>query len=234
MIVHGAHHKAGTVWFHRVLSTVANEYGLRLFKGEQEDLPPGIDVFFQEQSKISRELLPPFRGSHLIRDPRDLVVSGYFYHLWTSEPWVHVPRPDFDGLTYQEYLRSLDQVRAIDAEIDRTINGLRPFLLAWDFRDPRFLELRYEELIADPDRGFETLFTHYGFTREAVERGMSIARQFSIERMAAKKGGQGKSHVRSGRPGEWRELFTDDHKRHFKEIGSDLLIKLGYEVDDSW
>lgn len=234
LIVHGAHHKAGTVWFHRVLSAVAEEYGLRLFSGEQQNLPPGTDVFFQDHSRIVREGLPPYRGSHLIRDPRDMVVSGYFYHLWTSETWVHVPRPDLGGLSYQEYLRSFDEVRGLHAEIDRTIRDINRSLLAWDFSDPRFLEIRYEEFLADPDLGFETLFSHYGFNPVAVERGVAIARQFSLDRMAAKKGSQGRSHVRSGRPGEWREVFTDDHRSHFKEASGDLLIRLGYESDNSW
>ncbi|MGH8914193.1 MAG: hypothetical protein ACRDZM_06725, partial [Acidimicrobiia bacterium] len=62
----------------------------------------------------------------------------------------------------------------------------------------------------------------------------SISQQFSLDRVVAKEGAEGRSHVRSGRTGEWREVFTDDHKSHFKEAGGDLLIRLGYETDDTW
>ena len=40
----------------------------------------------------------------MIRDPRDCVVSGYFYHLWTNEAWAHQPQDLFNGLSYQQHL----------------------------------------------------------------------------------------------------------------------------------
>ena len=33
----------------------------------------------------------------MIRDPRDVIVSGYFYHQWTDEPWANEPRPELGG-----------------------------------------------------------------------------------------------------------------------------------------
>jgi sulfotransferase 6B1 len=39
---------------------------------------------------------------------------------------------------------------------------------------------------------------------------------------------------RSGKTGEWKKHFTDEHKKIFKEVAGDLLIKLGYEKDNNW
>ena len=39
---------------------------------------------------------------------------------------------------------------------------------------------------------------------------------------------------RSGKTGEWKKYFTDEHKKIFKDIAGDLLIKLGYEKDNDW
>jgi len=39
---------------------------------------------------------------------------------------------------------------------------------------------------------------------------------------------------RSGKTGEWRKRFTDEHKKIFKDVAGDLLIRLGYEKDDKW
>jgi hypothetical protein len=39
---------------------------------------------------------------------------------------------------------------------------------------------------------------------------------------------------RRGQPGEWREHFTEANKSAFKETAGDLLVRLGYEVDDQW
>jgi hypothetical protein len=39
---------------------------------------------------------------------------------------------------------------------------------------------------------------------------------------------------RSGKTGEWQKHFTDEHKKIFKSIAGDLLIRLGYEKDNDW
>ncbi len=39
---------------------------------------------------------------------------------------------------------------------------------------------------------------------------------------------------RSGKTGEWKNHFTDEHKKIFKDVAGDLLIKLGYEKDNDW
>ncbi len=39
---------------------------------------------------------------------------------------------------------------------------------------------------------------------------------------------------RSGKTGEWKKYFTDEHKKIFKEVAGDLLVKLGYEKDNAW
>jgi len=39
---------------------------------------------------------------------------------------------------------------------------------------------------------------------------------------------------RSGKIGEWRKCFTEGHKKTFKDVAGDLLIKLGYEQDNDW
>jgi hypothetical protein len=39
---------------------------------------------------------------------------------------------------------------------------------------------------------------------------------------------------RSGKTGEWKKYFTDEHKKIFKDVAGDLLIKLGYEKDNDW
>ena len=39
---------------------------------------------------------------------------------------------------------------------------------------------------------------------------------------------------RSGKTGEWKKHFTEEHKKIFKEAAGDLLIRLGYEKDGNW
>jgi len=39
---------------------------------------------------------------------------------------------------------------------------------------------------------------------------------------------------RSGKTGEWKKHFTDEHKKIFKDVAGDLLVKLGYEENNGW
>ncbi len=39
---------------------------------------------------------------------------------------------------------------------------------------------------------------------------------------------------RSGKTGEWKKSFSPEHKKIFKDVAGDLLIRLGYEKDNDW
>jgi hypothetical protein len=44
-----------------------------------------------------------------------------------------------------------------------------------------------------------------------------------------------KSHTfRSGKTGSWRDFFTKEHKKLFKDIAGDLVVRLGYETRNDW
>jgi hypothetical protein len=42
------------------------------------------------------------------------------------------------------------------------------------------------------------------------------------------------SHYRKGTPGDWKNHFSAEHIRQFKDQYGDLLIKLGYESSPDW
>src|SRR5581483_5322277 len=93
LIVHASHHKAGTVWLFGVLREAALPYALHVTEFDAvEPIDDDTDIaLFQHTHDFQRASAGDrtIRGSHMIRDPRDLVVSAYYYHLRTSESWVH-------------------------------------------------------------------------------------------------------------------------------------------------
>jgi hypothetical protein len=229
LIVHCCHHKVGTVWFENVLSAVARHFGLRFFSGEQTRLPDGVDVFLQDHSRIDLASLGDVRGSHMIRDPRDVVISAYFHHLRTREPWVLVPRAEYGGRSYQGQLESASREAGIAIEIERCASTVIRDMVEWGRQGHGFLEIRYEELIGAEAAGFRRLFTHYGFAPDAVERSVGIALRFGSDRVKRRS-----AHIRSGRPGEWREYFSEAHKAAFKGATDDAAARLGYETSSDW
>jgi hypothetical protein len=105
-----------------------------------------------------------------------------------------------------------------------------PEMLAWDYSQPEFLELRYEDVIEDEAGSFDRAFRHFGFTGRDVGAGLEIVEQMSFHRVAGRKVGQvgPATHLRSSRPGEWREHFTADHLRRWQELVGDAVTSLGY------
>ncbi len=247
LLVHGSHHKMGTVYIHTVLRELCQRHDLGLLNGSQADLDADVDVFFQNNSRIAVDSLPPFRGSHMVRDLRDVVISGYRYHQWTREEWASRPMspPQVQRLgcedvagdqpSYRELLNRVDPERGIGIEIRRVGLGLAASLRRWDFTDERFLEIRFEDLMAAPADGFERILRWYGLTDEIVDSGCEVAARRSLESINARPVEQRPPHARSGgSTGKWQELFTDEHKRELKELAGDLLIDLGYAEDDAW
>jgi hypothetical protein len=236
LIVHCGHHKIGTVWFDKVLLAVCDEFALRYQKCSQAELLPATDVVHQNHSNFDFSSIADYRGSHIIRDLRDVVISGYFYHLWTFEEWAHRPAERWQGATYQELLNSLDQEAGLLLEIDRFCEIDLPEITSWNYEDPNIIEVRYEELIADEESGFRRIFKKYGFHDAAVDRAVELALAFSFSRVTKRALGtvMKGNHLRSGRPEEWRSLFSEKHRAHFKERAGEALIRLGYENDLDW
>jgi len=239
LLVHCCYHKIGTTWFRAVLAAVAQEYGLRL-EIEPEAVAhqpaPRTELFFHAHSMLDPTILPAYRGSHMVRDPRDVVVSGYFYHLWTSEPWANVPREEYGGRSYTQHLSGLDKEQGLQAEIERAAGRQIRQMGEWDYDNAAFFEFRYEDIIMDEKAVFAALFRHYGFNDAAVARCVHLSEQFSFRNRVKRDIGRvnERSHLRSGKPGQWREHFSAAHKARFKELTGDLLVRLGYETDTRW
>ena len=227
LLIHCGHHKAATVWVRQVLVEVMRHYGLRQQEGRGEPIQAATDLaFYTNAERFHREQVGSraFRGSHLIRDPRDLVVSGYEYHLTTSEPWVRRPMAKYGGLGYQAHLRSLDEHEGILAEIEWFSRWTGAAMGGWDYDQPEFLELRYEDALADEAGTFDSLFRWYGFDDGARGIGLEAA-----ERLSLRRGGAIANHARSGRPGEWRERLGAEHLERLSELTGDLIVRLGYD-----
>ncbi len=236
LIIHCCYHKVGTAWFIRILRSTARYYGLNFQCSTQDELNRNTDIFMEYMSRIDIDKLPDYVGSHMIRDPRDMIISAYFYHLWTKEEWAHIPRKSLNNLTYQQHLKSLNQEDGLLAEMNGTSKEVIEEMSRWNYDNPDFLEIKYEDLIKDESAVFYKLFQHYSFREEAIQNCLQITEKYSFNNRTKRKKGtvDNQSHLRSGRIGEWKEIFTEKHKYSFKELFGDVLIRLGYEVNNDW
>ena len=142
-----SYHKTGTTLFDRVMRKLAERFGLSVTVqyGMAHHIDSHADIVLLPHSLSGFALARPYRGVRVIRDPRDIWVSGYLYHCRTNEGWcvntnfnptppITYPRVDFslqhrperwkrnwlarlNGKSYQQNLRERDRAAGLDFEL---------------------------------------------------------------------------------------------------------------------
>lgn len=224
------HHKAMTTYFNAVLRFVAFSNRWSFEKINLEEPRADTRLFLSNHGKMNLGALGPYRGIHVMRDPRDMIVSGYHYHKWTYETWVH--RPDDAGRSYQQKLQEADPRTGLFMEIDHFIFFYRDLLEGWDMGDPDILEVSYEDLMGeDRDRLYHDIFAHLGCTGEQLAIGIDLMRLFEAKRRTGRSEDAEKArhqHIRSGRKEQWRKELSLEHLDYIEAQLGPVLRKFGY------
>lgn len=228
------HHKTGSALFVGILTNIAKEFNLKLQICEQDKLDNDTDIWIQWHSYVDfTKINVPYIGVHSIRDPRDVIISGYFYHMRCSEEWVLKPRKDLGNKSYQEYLQGLAFKEGVLFEMNnsakRTINNI----MNWDYGNPNIIEIRMEEIICDFEKTFENVFRFFGYSNNDLCRCMNIANNYNINLFSEDKI-KLNNHIHSRGVNKWKIYFNVDFKREFINLFGDVLIQLGYERDNNW
>jgi hypothetical protein len=188
---------------------------------------------------------PEAKVVHIIRDGRDAAVS-MIHHMWNyakSEGGIY-------GLEAEE-LEKRQAYRAGSlvppSESLFTKRRLACIALDWSTEvgkaveagpallGDNYTEVRYEELLERPVEEVRRLLEFLGADSSEGVASRCVEKT-GFERKSDRKRGQEDSASRSrkGVAGDWRNVFTDEDKRVFKEVAGGLLIELGYEEDYSW
>lgn len=229
----GTHHKTGTVWMKKIFTQSCNQLKLKFFLGKLDEVPPDFNVFLQDHSQFDLDKLDTeYKGLHIIRDPRDIIISGCFYHQKSHEKWLHAAQDQFGGLTYQQKINSYDSLDdRILFEMENSSLWNINQITNWNYTNPAFFEAKYEDLIADVDLLlFHEIFTFLGFSGSVIPEILKIAYDNSIFSGNLRKS----VHVRSARSKQWEKYFKPEHRARFVELYEDTLIKLGYEDNNDW
>ena len=236
-VVHCCYHKCLTVYFNNVFSDLAGQYALDYRYLERGAGMPGeADMLLFPHSEVDPDELPPFRGTHIIRDPRDILVSAYLYHLRTDEAWCSKPNPVHNDLpvdvSYQQHLHGLSREQGLLYELGNVSGGIIRSMDDWNYADPRFLELRFEDVVGKERSSFERVFRWYRMPRRYRRHALDIAESWSLGQLL---GSEAAGHAREGsRPGQWADFFTPRVKEAFKQRYGDVVVALGYADDHDW
>lgn len=241
-IVVATHHKTGTVWMSTVFKAIARRLGAHY-----------VD-FWSHYGRLDRVLKPPFillnhssmferhasqlrredvRILHLIRDPRDVLISAMHYHKKADEPWLHHTIPGNNLASYQQRLNSLPTVHEQYLfELEGATGSTIDAMLDWQYERPNCLELRYEDLWSDRSLSvWRQAASFLGFEGSELEVSEKCFWEHSLFGQAPRTN---RRHARSGEAAQWKSEFTPELARAFLERFPDALVALGYEDDDRW
>jgi hypothetical protein len=100
----------------------------------------------------------------------------------------------------------------------------------------KYCQVRYEDLLAEPIGEVMRLLEFLGADadEEVARRCVEAAsfEQLSGGRIQGEEASS--SFYRKGVAGDWRNYFSEQDRRDFKEEAGELLIRLGYEEDLDW
>jgi hypothetical protein len=246
LLAYFGHHKCGTSWMVEMLVDVCRKLRLKAAYVHNSDSfvedflkRSGLRFLFHVNANIEHvRQLPPFRGFHMVRDPRDMMVSAYFSHRFTHplQSWLVNHRAELERLDHDQGL-----LYEIQGEI---MQNIFCHVRTWDYHQPHVLEIRMEEMVVRPKEGLLSACEFLGIAggqpgeTQIGEEDLSLIVEkhaFSVKANGRAPGiVDSKSHYRSGRSGDWKNHFAKIHKEVFKERYQDILELLGYEENDSW
>jgi hypothetical protein len=233
-ILLSVHHKTGSKLLDNIFRAIASQLNLNFMScNDQNLIGRDWDILIDNHAKfigldLNSLTSANYRGIHIIRDPRIVVVSSAFYHCKSTEAWLHLPNKKFGGLTYQQKILSLPNDRArflfeMNNIAGETINNM----VSWEqnkFEWSRTYQL--EDLMKDYTLShFHDLFKFCGFALSDLILCLETSLKKSVFY------GYNSPHIRSKTPEPWINYYDDQLTSTFQDIFPNAVESLGYAWD---
>jgi hypothetical protein len=164
----------------------------------------------------------------IYRDPRDLLISQVFFATDMHEEHgmhdFYNSLPDFNE-RLKVAITGIDQDGLKMVSVKQRYEGVFQWL-----EQKNVMCIRFEDLINNRDATLNKMLDEVEKTGYKIPTSREKSLSILIEAIQPKK-----SHTfRSGKTGGWTQYFTEEHKKLFKDVAEDLLVKLGYEKNNDW
>ncbi|MCC7119771.1 MAG: sulfotransferase domain-containing protein [Anaerolineales bacterium] len=182
---------------------------------------------FARPAVVEKVCSPKFVPYFIFRDPRDVVVSHVFYVTEMEARHAHhayyQTLPDFDARLTVSILGRTDT----EIEFPNIAERFAPYL-DW-LKHKEVLAIHFEDLIHQRAETLTQMMEHW-----LAKTPLPTSRQLILASLEAAINPTKSPTFRSGKTGEWQKYFKAEHKKLFKQVAGDLLVKLGYEKDNHW
>ncbi|HEY6072842.1 MAG TPA: sulfotransferase domain-containing protein [Anaerolineales bacterium] len=214
--------------------TIAREGGRRspaVILSDIKRIPRGVIGwgYVEATPENTAFLCQPDRVNYFVyRDPRDMLISQVFYATDMQEGHgmheYYASLSDF-GARLKVAITGIDQDGMYMVSVKERYEGVFRWLERSDV-----LSLRFEDLINQREASLNRMLDQVEKTGYSIPMPRERALGILLESIQPEKS----RTFRSGKTGSWREYFTDAHKKLFKDVAGDLLVRLGYEPNNDW
>jgi hypothetical protein len=240
MINYYGHHKSASQWISAILYDIAEQKKLTTIKvtNNQEFINSSnvinksqVLIFSNAEYSLVKTLLKNYVGFHIIRDPRDIIVSAYYSHKY-SHPTTNWP----ELVSQRNYLNKTTVEDGIISEIVFLKTAILK-IYNWNYDDSQIITLKMEDLIKEPDLHFSSIYKFISDKNDkelpfSLEEFLSTIKKYSFSSLSnGRKAGEEdvQHHFRKGTPGDWKTHFTDKVHDKFNMVFPDILSKLNYK-----
>lgn len=189
--------------------------------------------FYSTNAAQLFDVFPDGHFLHIVRDPRDVIVSHHF-HAYRLSEWRffgdrdRAQRVADDISAAGTALLDKDATARLAADWSHAQAGAQE---AKKLFGDRYMECRYEDLLSDD--GPAILAQVFSMLGEPTDDADAIYEQFSFERMTkGRKAGESdpQSFFRKGIAGDWQNHFSDDMLAIVSAACGDQMRGYGYAV----
>jgi hypothetical protein len=240
--------KSGTTWMESMLSSYpgyqkimiseAIEYEVENKGSHNFDLPAGL---FDRINNMLVVLKLHIHGSRhnadilrrgnipyivMYRDLRDVAVSHVFYVRRT--PW-HPEHPKYNGLSIEKGLHHFGKTL-----LPEFVEWIRSWHKNRDSENS--LVVRYEDLLDDTTENLYKVTRLFDLPddRDMIQSIVEAHQFKNVSGGRIRGEDEDGSFFRKGISGDWKNHFTPELKRLYKEKAGQALIDFGYETDLDW
>ena len=237
-----SHHKCATQYVMRVLRAVCEDKKLRAVKCDWREPISRSTIMLNNFLMIqdySSDIVDikalKGRGFHVIRDPRDILVSLYFSHRYS-----HALQHDVQEIADdRRVLSGMDEPTGLIYLMDHSsyFNRAMREMTAWDYHMDNFFETRFERITVEPQTEFAKVFAFLGIEMAPgeLDRILSTITFDNLKQEYDRTHtGSETSHYRQGKAGDWGNHLLGQAKEVFKQRYGDLVVRLDYAADTNW
>jgi hypothetical protein len=237
LIIHCCHHKTGTHVMMKILHDVCHHFNLKFQYCPQNKLRFDTDIWMENHSHIDfSKIHRPIIGTHMIRNPCDIIVSAYEYHKITNEKWANEKNKKLGNISYKDTINKLKEKDGIYFEMKNQLfresskNTIMD-IYNWNYQRPNFLEIKYEDLMSDFNGTLTSIFKHYGFTSTMISTALKISEKHNINNKN-QAFLNNNSHItnKSLDLDKWKKYFSDSEikNKFWGTYPSNIFTKIGY------